>query len=154
MSDSSPGEMGSCRGQWLAAVEPSGIAMLWIGMILAVGLAAGTKFQAPSLTMPVALDVGRHVFETFGNVEFALVGFLCVVSWLRDARTVVWCLLAGVAGLLLVQAFWLRPALDARAMAIIAGDPVQDSWFHLGYVAAEAAKLTTLLAIATVGRLR
>lgn len=144
----------SFPSRWLAAVDASGIAMLWIGMILAIGLAAGTKFQAPGLTMPVALDVGRHVFAAFGHAELALVAVLCVATWLRRERAVVWWLVGVVVGLVAIQAFWLRPALDARALAIIAGEPVGESWFHLGYVGAEGMKVIGLLWIATVARRR
>jgi hypothetical protein len=136
-----------------AAFDASGIAMLWIGMILAVGLAAGMKFQAPSLTMPVALDIGRHVFGAFGTAELALTGLLFVTIWWRgERRRPVWMLFAVVVGLVLLQALWFHPALESRALAIMAGRSVQDGWAHTGYVVAEGLKLLALSGIATVAR--
>src|SRR5665648_1182454 len=48
------------------------IAAVWIGMLVGVSfLATPAKFLAPSLTLPVALDVGRHTFSVFNRVEWA-----------------------------------------------------------------------------------
>jgi hypothetical protein len=43
-------------------------AILWLGLLLGVSfLATPAKFLAPSLALPVALDVGRHTFAVFNK---------------------------------------------------------------------------------------
>lgn len=45
------------------------VAMTWFGYTLAINLMeAPVKFQAPSLTRAVGLDVGRHVFSALNKV--------------------------------------------------------------------------------------
>src|SRR5690606_30735313 len=49
------------------------LAVLWTGLLLGVSfLATPVKFLAPSLSLPVALDVGRQTFMVFNWVEVAL----------------------------------------------------------------------------------
>lgn len=52
----------------------------------------------------------------------------------------------ALAAILAVQYLLLRPALDRRAVVIIAGGQPPRSALHLGYIAAECAKLGLLLA--------
>src|SRR5664280_976623 len=50
------------------------IAMLWLGLLIGFAfLATPTKFPAPSLSLPVSLDVGRQTFYAFNKVEWVLV---------------------------------------------------------------------------------
>ncbi len=128
------------------------LALVWAGMVLGVSfLATPVKFLAPSLPLPVALDVGRHTFRTFGRVELALTALL----GLRAAAPARYCLLALSPGLIvLAQALWLRPKLEAQTRQVVAGhQPPASSRLHLAYVACEAAKLAALLTLGlTVGR--
>ena len=127
------------------------LALVWAGMVLGVSfLATPAKFLAPSLPLPVALDVGRHTFRIFGRVELALTALL----GLRAAAPARHCLLALSPGLIvLAQALWLRPRLDARTRQVVAGQPPTPSRLHLAYVTSEAAKLAALLTLGlTVGR--
>src|SRR5699024_5442989 len=49
------------------------VALIWLGMLLGVsGLATPIKFQAVSLTLPVALDVGQTTFAAFNKMEWLL----------------------------------------------------------------------------------
>jgi hypothetical protein len=51
--------------------------LLWAGLSAGVAfLATPAKFMAPSLSLPVALDVGRHTFRVYNDVDLAL-------SWRR-----------------------------------------------------------------------
>ena len=116
-------------------------------MVLGVSfLATPAKFLAPSLELPVALDVGRHTFGVFGAVELALAAALALLGPLAagGGRR----LLPVAPGLIvLAQALWLRPLLDARVQQVIAGAMPPPSRVHLGYVACEAAKVALLFAI-------
>jgi len=133
-------------------VPPSGaergrsIALVWVGMVLGVSfLATPAKFLAPSLPLPVALDVGRHTFRVFGRVEVALAALLGLrAATARPTRP-----LDLAPGLMvLAQALWLRPRLEARMQQVMDGRVVpRSSCLHLAYVACETAKLAALLAL-------
>jgi hypothetical protein len=122
------------------------LAILWLGLLLGVSfLATPVKFLAPSLTLPVALDVGRQTFAAFNRVEWVLIALLLVLA-IIGPRT-----LAAVAGLLvaaavtIAQALWMLPVLDARVGIIIAGGHPPPSSLHNAYLVAEVVKLLALL---------
>jgi hypothetical protein len=122
--------------------------LLWAGLSIGVAfLATPAKFLAPSLTLPVALDVGRHTFGVYHQVEFALLLTLMLLA----ARSSLWrrqYLSLAVPGLIVViQAAWLIPALDARVTAILAGQTPPASSLHALYIGTEAAKALCLLVL-------
>jgi len=122
------------------------LALVWAGMVLGVSfLATPAKFLAPSLSLPAALDVGRHTFLAFGRVEVVLAALV----GLRPRAQVWHRLLAVAPGLIvLAQALWLRSRLDARTRQVVEGKaPPSSSDLHLAYVASEAAKLAALLTL-------
>jgi hypothetical protein len=122
------------------------VALVWAGMVLGVSfLATPAKFLAPSLPLPVALDVGRHTFRIFGRVEVALAVLLGLrAATARPTRPLD--LAPGI--IVLAQALWLRPRLEARMQQIMDGRVVpRSSRLHLAYVACETAKLAALLAL-------
>ena len=111
-------------------------------------LATPAKFLAPSLSLPVALDVGRQTFRVYNGVELALLGALLVLGGWSSLRSR-WYLGLVVPGAVVIsQALWLIPALDLRVAAIQAGLlPLPASNLHVGYIAAEAVKILWLLAM-------
>ena len=123
-------------------------ALRWIGMLLGVSfLATPVKFLAPSLTLPVALDVGRQTFGVFSVVEvIASLTVLAAAVLSRDKRRTI-VLAASVACLVAVQFFWLLPTLDARVEIILQGGTPEDSGLHDLYIAIESAKLLMLSAV-------
>ena len=64
--------------------------MLWAGVVIGVSfLAAPAKFNAPTLTLPVAMDVGRQEFGTLNLAEILLaVVTLAVAAYARPPRTI------------------------------------------------------------------
>lgn len=124
------------------------VALVWAGMVIGVsGLATPVKFAAPSLTLPVALDVGRVTFQLFSRIEWGLVVALALLALATRASRGITLLTGLLAALLVLQAGWLLPALDARVSAIIAGGTPASSFHHAWFVATEAVKLVALLAI-------
>ncbi len=126
------------------------VAYVWLGMVLGVSfLATPIKFRAESLTLPVALDVGRTTFHAFGKVEWVL--SLVLVALAVRSRTelqpVDWFLIALVLIIVVGQALWLIPRLDLRVAAIIAGETPPPSHLHTVYAGAEFAKAMVLLLI-------
>jgi hypothetical protein len=61
-----------------------------------------------------------------------------------------WVLLAGLVALLAVQVLLLRPRLDRRAVAILAGRTSPPSRQHLTYIALEAVKAIALPVLGAV----
>jgi hypothetical protein len=122
------------------------ILLLWAGIAVGVAfVATPAKFLAPSLSLPVALDVGRHTFAVFNRIELLLLAALLLAS-LFAARRRRWLLTLAVAGaVVLAQALWMIPELDARVAAILAGrPPARPSALHGAYIGAEALKIAAL----------
>lgn len=127
------------------------IALLWLGLLLGVAfLATPVKFSAPSLTLPVALDVGRHTFSAFNKVEWVLSAAL-LLALLGGARTRLGCVLAvALIALVVAETLWLLPALDQRVGLIIAGQQPPASALHEIYIALELVKLAALVLVAAI----
>ena len=132
-----------------AVAGTAAVACCWIGLVLGVSfLATVAKFNAPSLTLPVALDVGRHTFAPLARAEWALVLVLAASIVLGAPTPLRLAAVTAIAAILLAQALWLLPALDARVDTIIGGGTPPPSSLHLVFVAGEAVKLLLLLALA------
>jgi hypothetical protein len=118
---------------------------LWAGLLVGVSfIATPVKFLAPSLSLPVALDVGRQTFWALNWIEigFAIVLLAIVLAGFRTMLAVSATLLLAAA--VLAQALWLLPLLDARVTMIIAGQMPPPSSFHSFYVVLEVLKLALL----------
>lgn len=121
--------------------------LLWAGLSIGVAfLATPAKFLAPSLTLPVALDVGQHTFRVYNGAELILLGVVLVLG-IRSSSRKRWYLAALLPTVVvLLQTLWLIPALDLRVTAIQAGQsPLPPSNLHTVYVAAEVVKVLWLL---------
>jgi hypothetical protein len=124
--------------------------LIWAGMLIGVSfLASPAKFAAPSLTLPVALDVGRQVFGTFSRAEIglSLATFLLALAGRPGSRPA-WLVLGLIWLIVAVQAFLLLPVLDARVGMILDGVQPPPAPWHVAYVVLEVTKLMSLLAAA------
>ena len=108
-------------------------------------LAAPAKFNAPSLSLPVAMDVGRQEFGVLNLVEIGLaILTLALAAYVRPGR-LIWLALGIAALVVAVQALWLLPLLDARALSIIEGETPPAAPWHALYIMLEVLKLLALL---------
>lgn len=122
------------------------VIFIWAGMLIGVSfLEAPLKFQAPGVTLPIGLGIGRLVFGALNKIEIIFCLSLILFSFLAPATKEFKYLLAVVTLILIAQTFWLLPVLDARAQVIIEGGVPAQSSPHLFYVAGEISKLLTLL---------
>jgi hypothetical protein len=125
---------------WLALVLAG-----WAGLIFGTSfLATAAKFLAPSLTIPVGLDVGRYTFRILSTAELIVAVFASVLCW-RSHKTF-W-MVAGLANawlVLLVDRFWLLPVLDARVSLYLAGSPAPPSYHHTLFAGLEVLKIAGL----------
>lgn len=143
--ENSDGVGGRVAGRGLLSV--AGVASFWLGIIVATAVGARVKFDAPSLTVPVGLDVGRHVFAAIGVLELALWGVTCILGVIERRSRVVFSIIGATGVGLALQAIWLRPALNARAAAIIEGAVLESSSLHLNYIGVEVVKVLALVAL-------
>jgi len=122
------------------------VLVLWAGIAIGVAfLATPAKFLAPSLTLPVALDVGRQTFAIYNRAELALLVVLVAIGLASHAPRRWYLALAVPGAMVILQAVWLIPMLDHRVATILAGGTVpQNSNLHAAYIAAELIKIVAL----------
>jgi hypothetical protein len=121
---------------------------LWIGFVCAISfMEAWLKFRASGVTMPIGLCIGRLVFNALNKVEWifaiAILGnYFLEKTSIRDGRML---LLSVPLILLIIQTFWLLPALDARTEFHLQAQEVAPSNLHFYYVGMEVSKVTCLV---------
>ena len=130
------------------AVIAAAVPFVWLGMVLAISfLEAPLKFRAPGITVPLGLGIGRLVFRALNAAEIVLAAVLVVAGAVTGMPPGPWVLFACLAVLLAIQVLVLRPRLDRRAVAILAGQSISRSHHHLAYIALEAAKVLVLISL-------
>ncbi len=123
------------------------VTYLWIGFVCAISfMEAWLKFRAPGVNLSIGLGIGRLVFSALNKVEWVF-AVAIIVSFYIAGRTFFsfqnsWFFLSLI--LLILQTFWLLPALDARAQLHIDGAVVPPSNLHFCYVGMEIMKVTSL----------
>ncbi len=125
------------------------LSLIWAGMLLGISfLEAPVKFTAPSLTLQVGLDVGRHVFQAFNKVEIVFGTLSLILLFKTDLSFLNKFIFSSILFLLLLQCFWLLPALDVRALIIIGGGtPEGESSLHNWYILFDALKVIGLISL-------
>jgi hypothetical protein len=121
------------------------ISFVWFGFVTAISfLEAPVKFTAPSLTLPVGLDVGSHVFAALNKVEwfFAIISSVFILSGFTSKKITTFFII--IILILSIQTFWLLPALEERVLIYLSGNIPQDSNLHIFYIIAEMIKIISL----------
>lgn len=124
-----------------------------IGAIVAISfLEAPLKFQAPGITIPLGLGIGRLVFTALNVLTGIALAVLTLVS-VRRPR-------AGRTPLVMLGSIWIvylaeiaviRPVLNRRSDLVIAGSEAPGTdWAHYAYIAADVAVLALLVALVVV----
>lgn len=124
------------------------ILYVWAGMLIGISfLEAPLKFQAPNITLPLGLGIGRLVFSALNKIEilFAVCGIM--VCFFIKVSSRFWVLYTIILALLLLQTVWLLPVLDDRAEIIINGGIPPEGSPHIFYVAGELVKLILLITL-------
>lgn len=122
------------------------ITFLWIGFVCAISfMEAWLKFQAPGITIPLGLGIGRLVFGALNKVEmvFAIALLISMAADKRLKKLNAYILSIALV-ILLLQSMWLLPALDARAELFIQSTPPPSSYHHLLYILMEIIKVVCL----------
>jgi hypothetical protein len=122
------------------------IAFIWIGFVCAISfMEAWLKFQAPNITTALGLGIGQLVFSALNKVELFLSTSIIVLLLLQIKKTKnsnLYFIIAFI--ILLLQTFWLLPALNERAIKIIQGITTSKSQLHFVFVALEIIKVISL----------
>ncbi|MBV8550565.1 MAG: hypothetical protein JOY54_04640 [Acidobacteriaceae bacterium] len=124
---------------------------VWAGIIIGVSLiATPVKFQAPSLTMPVGVEIGRYTFRLLARVELCLLIASIVAASVAQPRWITTVVLALVIVECALQRYWLLPVLDDRVSQILAGGTPSFSIHHRLCAVIEAIKAALLITGAVV----
>ncbi|MFE9502927.1 hypothetical protein ACFYO6_10465 [Streptomyces anthocyanicus] len=133
-----------------SAAVAGAVTFLWLGMVLAISfLEAPLKFRAPGVTIPIGLGIGRMVFRALNLAEAVLAAAVVVAVATGGPSAAVVTLTAVAVAVPAVQLAVVRPRLNRRSDAVLAGeDPAENrSGAHLHYVALEIVKVLALLAL-------
>lgn len=141
-----------CRQKRFGNATLAFVTLFWLGLLCGVSfLATPVKFQAPSLDLPTALEVGHVTFALLAKVEWLMVillaGALALGSLTRPRLLLATAVLVVVA----LQSLWLLPILDARIEAIVAGNPLEPTYHHILYAVTEVAKAVLLFVLGVLG---
>ena len=121
------------------------ITILWIGFILALSfLEAPLKFQAPSVTVPIGLEIGHLVFHALNRIEWLFAMLILINLFVGQTASRTMLITIAVIVLLIVQTLLLFGPLDQRTLAIINGESVGEAPYHIYYIALEVIKLISL----------
>lgn len=120
-------------------------------MIAAISfLEAPLKFQAPGITIPLGLGIGRLVFMALNIAEATLLLAYSVIALfpaqarLARARLATW---AAIVVVFLFKLAVVRPPLNARTDLVLAGaDPGQSPW-HYVYIVCDVITMVLLLVL-------
>ncbi len=124
------------------------LTFLWIGFVAAISfMEAWLKFKAPGVTLTVGLGIGQLVFGALNKVEWLLASIILVqvLAYISPKFIQTHGLFLLVILILVLQTFWLLPALDKRVSLRLAQVPVPNSNLHLIYVIGEIIKVTALI---------
>ena len=129
-----------------AIMNPAWVCFLWVGITVGVTMiATPVRFTAPSITRPIALDVGRVVFAALNKAELAALVVLLVVVRLAGLARKWRGICVFLALIVLAQGVWLIPELAARTDIILAGGEPPSSYAHAIYSTLELIKIALLL---------
>ncbi|MGD2168684.1 MAG: hypothetical protein PVI40_00385 [Chlamydiota bacterium] len=120
---------------------------IWIGFVCSISfMEAWLKFRTPNLSLEVGLSVGQLVFKALNKVEWTLAIFLMICSFLAKKKLKVAnsIFLYLPLSILIIQTYWLLPALSERVEAVLQGISLSKSFIHFYYIFLEVFKVIFL----------
>jgi hypothetical protein len=132
------------------------LAGVWIGLLGGLSfIETPLKFLAPDVTLPIALGIGRLVLTGANIAGAVLLVALTIVSSLQPrVPRRAWYAIGALWLVLLVEVAVIRPPLNARTDAILAGQDPGDSPLHVIYIAADLMLLVLLVLYVVLSRPR
>lgn len=126
----------------------SGTFFFWAGFVCSISfMEAWLKFRAPGVTLETGLSIGKLIFTALNRMEWVFVLILMIMTLPRIKQLPARFNIMGgcVLFFLVVQTFFLLPALNQRAEMIIAGIEPESSPVHILFGIFEILKVLTLL---------
>jgi hypothetical protein len=119
---------------------------IWLGLIIGISfIEAPLKFQAPGITIPLGLGIGRLVFTAMNFTALAILVVL-TLACIRPRPTKPQVgVLAGLWVVLLAEILIIRPPLNTRTDQVLAGVEDGGSIWHYLYIAADGALVVLLI---------
>ena len=125
------------------------VTVLWIGFSLAISfMETPLRFQANSITVPIALEIGRLVFHALNFAEIMFAGWIFCCQMYNGCSKRSRRLFVFAAIILVAQTLILFLVLDQRTAAIIAKEEVESAPYHTIYIVMEVVKLIALCVLA------
>lgn len=124
----------------------SRIALLWAGILVGCSfIATPVKFQAPSLSLPTALEIGRVTFRSMAGAELILI-LIGAILLLRSKnfRSLFWWAILVYA----IQWLAIMPFLNHRTDMVVNGQASNGPPWHVVYIVLELLKLVLLCLVA------
>jgi len=126
-------------------LSPGPVLLVWLGVVIGISfIEAPVEYTAPTLTRPVAFDVGRVVFTALNRTELVLFALTLVLGYVAERRRLFWIATVVLAAMLAAQTLWLLPELVARSEMVIAGSEPPPSIAHGAYAGIEVTKALLL----------
>lgn len=131
------------------------ITFIWVGMLCGISfLEAPLKFQAPGITLPLGLGIGKLVFGALTKIEMAFSLIIIAGLLVTEAKMRTWKLFLIPFIIVIIDNAWLMPILDSRIEMILSGIEPPKSDAHWWYVGLELIKLFSLIIAGAVLTLR
>ena len=122
------------------------ITFIWVGMLCGISfLEAPLKFQAPGITLPLGLGIGKLVFGALTKIEMVFSLIISVGLLLNKSKLLTWKLFLVPILIVIIDNALLMPILDSRIDIIMSDIEPPASNTHWWYVALELIKLIALL---------
>lgn len=122
---------------------------LWVGFVCAISfMEAWLKFRAPGVTLSTGLSIGRHVFKALNKVEWVFAMAIIANLLMVKACFFPFHILLYFIPLLflIIQTFWLLPALDARVELHLGSQAIPPSNTFFYNVGMEVLNVICLIA--------
>lgn len=120
---------------------------LWLGLIIGISLIeAPLKFTAPGITIPLGLGIGRLVFAAMNWVELVIAVILLWAMLKHGVDRAYRSLTCALIAILIIKVTVIRPLLNRRTDAVLAGVDNGGSALHLFYIAADGLLILGLIA--------
>lgn len=121
---------------------------VWLGLIVGISLIeTPLKFQAPGITVPLGLGIGRLVFAAMNIVEAVLAALLLLAVFRFRAPRPERVLALALTAVLALKAIVVRPLVQGTTDAVVAGEREGGSGMHLLYIAADGVLIVGLVAL-------
>jgi hypothetical protein len=126
--------------------------ILYAGILLGVSfIAIPIKFLAQSLTLPIALDVGKVTFYALIRLEWCLSLICLFIFYYRAFHKSDYILISIIFIILAIQTFYILPVLDERISLIQQNHSLEPSNLHLVYIIMDFIKIISLFNISYKG---